>query len=46
MLKTFKRVLEFCTVIKRALLMKRRNVNNLRLLSWEYMDFEVDLNSS
>ena len=36
-----KRDLEFCTVNKRALLMKRMNVNNMRLLSCEYMDFEV-----
>ena len=27
--------LEFCTVIKHPLLMKRRNVNNMQLLSWD-----------
>ena len=26
--------------------MKRRNVNNMRLLSWGYIDFELHLNSS
>ena len=39
-----KRDLEFCTVVKRPLLVKRRNVNDMRLLSREYMDYEVHLN--
>ena len=37
MLKQKKRDLKFRTVITRPLLMKRRNVNNMRLLSWEYV---------